>query len=108
MAKKEFTQLTIRKTEGEWEIIESHIKNVNKKTLASFLISEIKKLHEKYEKCPRCVTHASGVSMKKKPRIPRETFSKLHELSMWMDVSATEVMTRFIIDPLLLEKPADS
>jgi hypothetical protein len=92
------------KTEGEWDAIEDSIRNMGRRNFNNFVRTEVNKLAKAYEKCPECITKASGKQLIKRPKIPMESFEKIEMIARKMNVAPSTVIDILIIHPLLQEK----
>jgi hypothetical protein len=93
--------VVIKKTEGEWEVIEKKIECLGRKNLSNFLRCEIIKLNRRFTECPNCVSPSSGEKVTKRPYIPITVYKDLEKIAIKMQVPVTVVIDRLIITPIL-------
>lgn len=95
---KLYKRVKIKKTDGEWTAIN---KKINGRTFSSYVNSRIQKLNDDFKKCPECITPASGNRIEKVHYVNPSVYESLTLISFKMGISASEVVDRFIINPLL-------
>jgi hypothetical protein len=92
-------KVKLSRTRAEWKVIQGKMK---KKNLNSFIRSEVKKIAEKHNECPCCVTPAEGERVEKRFDIDRETYAVFEEIAKKMHKPVASVIDDFIIVPLLI------
>jgi hypothetical protein len=90
--------LHIRKTEGEWKLINDKIGN---KRLARFIEGQIRKIESIYSECPDCVSKADGKRTTKRPYISSKSYKKIEKIAKLMDIPVSSAVDILIIMPLL-------
>lgn len=98
------TRVLLYRTSAEWEAVK---KRVPKRNFNSFVRSEIKKIVQKYNECPLCVTPAQGVEVdgekkRKEILIDNESYVILKTIANSMQKPVAAVIDEFIIVPLLM------
>ena len=108
--KKRDTRLLIKKTEGEWQLIEKKLKELPGRedvTFNTYMRTEARKMLKKFDQCPNCITPAKGDIKEKRPRVTDETYEKLQIIADRMKINVCDVIEDFIINPLLQGRPLD-
>lgn len=95
-------KVKLYRTRAEWEVVKN---KMTKKSLTSFIRCEIKKIAEKHNECPNCVTPAEGEKIEKKFEIDAETYAIFEEIAKKMRKPVASVIDDFIIVPLLIPEP---
>lgn len=96
-------QITITRTQGEWERMEKLSIQLGKPTLTALFHSELYKLEKKIDECPHCVCAASGNKLERKIYIHEDTYNRLAKIAALMQRPIGTVVDEFIITPLLLK-----
>lgn len=91
-------RVKLSRTRAEWKVIQG---KMTKRNLNSFIRCEVKKIAEKHNECPDCVTPAEGKRIAKRFEIDRETYAVFEEIAKKMHKPVASVIDDFIIVPLL-------
>jgi hypothetical protein len=98
-------RITIYKTVGEWEIINSRIKEIGKKTIQGYMTSKVHEVTTGFIKNPKNVTSANGKKKAKQFPVEYSTYLILKELSEIMQRPVDSIIDDLVIVPLLSPKP---
>ncbi len=102
MSKKRFQKrIKINKTEGEWLIINAHIKNSGKRDFNTFMQKKLFELSKKFNEDPESIPYIGGDKTQKIHYINPETYKMLNMISFRMQLSESVVVDKLIITPLL-------
>lgn len=100
--------LSISKKKKEWGIIDRVVNNsIEKKVknkLSFYLRSEIIKLKRCFDECEECLSRGRGEPIRRRPLITRVEYDMLIEMSKKLNMEPSEIIERFIIDPMLLQE----
>ena len=95
-------KLHIKRTKGEWALIEKKLKKMGKPGLHQYLHSEVHKLNRLYKECPQCVSAGDGQKQIVRHQIPEPIYEMLAELSIKMHKPISNIIDDLLITPLLL------
>lgn len=94
-------KIQISRTEGEWEEI---INRSPHNDINRFFKKNIEKLKRRYDECPKCITVAKGIKVRKTHHIDKETHEFLLHISKIMKKPISTIVDELIINPILVEK----
>ena len=96
-------QVSITLTSGEWDIIESKLKNGKPflLELTSHIKKETLKVKNKLKDNPKEIACIGGEKLEKRPSIPIYIIDDINHIATSLNVSQSTVINRLIINPLL-------
>jgi hypothetical protein len=94
-------RLTFRYTQREWDLIEKRIKERGKQNLNSFLRSNIHRIGEMTDDCPKCVENCTIPTVRKTYAMPSELYEMAAKISAPLSLTVAELVEKVIIQPLL-------
>lgn len=98
-------RIKIRRTIGEFEMIDYRLEEMKKGDLTNYLRCSIRNLVKTFKDCPDCITSAYGEKIEIAHRIDNEDSHKiLKQISFIMGKPISSIIDDFFIAPLLLPK----
>jgi hypothetical protein len=101
MSLKSVKQLSIRRTEWEWQIIEEKIYSSGKESLTSFIRAEAVRLKKDFTNYPLDKIPEECTKIEKRPYLPVGLYQSLEEIASKMNIPVSTLIDRMILDPLL-------
>jgi hypothetical protein len=98
-------QLSITRTQGEWEMIRKKLCPANQggdmKYFSKFMRREVLKLKRRLDEIPESIVIWGGEGIEKKPYIEISVLEDIKEISVKTGVSESTIIHSLIINPLL-------
>lgn len=97
-------QISITRTEGEWQIIKNKLYPYDEKglpKLSMHIRKEVLKVKNKLKEVPESVVCLGGEKVEKRPYLPTHIIEDIKLIALQMKVSESTVIDRLIITPLL-------
>lgn len=94
-------QISVSKTEKQWGIIQTKIDESGKKTLTAYVRCEILKIKKVIPEQNYYQQNDKITIVEKRPCLPNHLYDQLIPLAVKMEMSVSNLVENFIINPLL-------